>query len=497
MLEEKAQVGGAGQDRVPVRQGARAGHLDRRLPAGADAARAAGDAAGRPAAAAPRPALLPAHHRQPLPAVRIGPGGDASSSSCRSSPRPTGGPTRRCRPEIGAAARRRRPDLAARSRCRSRRPPSATCARRCARSFIDLCRGSVGDYLDRFELQERPAEGDVRGDRRPVRACTARWDTPGSGMNFLVHNMCRLPGVGRHLDDRRGRHGHGHPALRRRRPRAPAPPSRPASKVERILHTGGVAEGVAAGRRRARCARGSWWSTPIRSACATLVGPRQPARRLQPRASTATGATAPTFKVNLALQGLPRFTCLPEDRGQYGPTIHLLPDEDEVIASLRHGVRRGAGRAAARLPHHRVVHPHHGRSQPARRRRATTTRRCSCSGCRTSWRQSTWEAEEERYVQHLLSLCDRFAPGHLATWWSTPSPCTRRRSSSTSASPAGHIHHVDNSFGFADRLPYATPLAGPLLVQRRLATRPARSSAPPATTPPSGSSRTWEQIEGG
>ena len=24
----------------------------------------------------------------------------------------------------------------------------------------------------------------------------------------------------------------------------------------------------------------------------------------------------------------------------------------------------------------------------------------------------------------------------------------------------GHIHHVDNSFGFADRLPYAQPIAG-------------------------------------
>jgi phytoene dehydrogenase-like protein len=24
----------------------------------------------------------------------------------------------------------------------------------------------------------------------------------------------------------------------------------------------------------------------------------------------------------------------------------------------------------------------------------------------------------------------------------------------------GHIHHVDNAFGFSDRLPYATPVAG-------------------------------------
>ena len=38
-----------------------------------------------------------------------------------------------------------------------------------------------------------------------------------------------------------------------------------------------------------------------------------------------------TFKLNLALGGLPKFTCLPEDRGQYGPTIHLLPDEKDVI----------------------------------------------------------------------------------------------------------------------------------------------------------------------
>jgi hypothetical protein len=27
---------------------------------------------------------------------------------------------------------------------------------------------------------------------------------------------------------------------------------------------------------------------------------------------------------------------------------------------------------------------------------------------------TTWEAEEEKYVQHLLSICDRFAPGARA-----------------------------------------------------------------------------------
>jgi phytoene dehydrogenase-like protein len=72
---------------------------------------------------------------------------------------------------------------------------------------------------------------------------------------------------------------------------------------------------------------------------------------------------------------------------------------------------------------------------------------------------TTWDAQEEKYVKHLLSICDRFAPGtselvqevfalhpqkleqHFGLTW-------------------GHIHHVDNSFGFADRLPYSTPIQG-------------------------------------
>src|SRR5260370_37152163 len=42
-----------------------------------------------------------------------------------------------------------------------------------------------------------------------------------------------------------------------------------------------------------------------------------------------------TMKVNLALKSLPRFTCLPEDRGQFGSTMHLLPDEPEVMGAMR------------------------------------------------------------------------------------------------------------------------------------------------------------------
>ena len=53
------------------------------------------------------------------------------------------------------------------------------------------------------------------------------------------------------------------------------------------------------------------------------------------------------MKLNLALRGLPKFKCLPEDKGQYGPTIHLLPEEKDVIASLE---RSFADVKAGRLP---------------------------------------------------------------------------------------------------------------------------------------------------
>src|SRR5690606_20517787 len=56
------------------------------------------------------------------------------------------------------------------------------------RVFVDLCRGSIGDYLARFDF-----ESDLL---RAMYAVTdgfsgvfGTWDSPGTGMNFLVHNM--------------------------------------------------------------------------------------------------------------------------------------------------------------------------------------------------------------------------------------------------------------------------------------------------------------------
>ena len=72
---------------------------------------------------------------------------------------------------------------------------------------------------------------------------------------------------------------------------------------------------------------------------------------------------------------------------------------------------------------------------------------------------SSWEAEESRYVQHLLSICDRFAPGFSDCVVDVFALHPRKIEEHFGIS-YGHIHHVDNSFGFADRLAYATPIQG-------------------------------------
>ena len=52
-------------------------------------------------------------------------------------------------------------------------------------------------------------------------------------------------------------------------------------------------------------------------------------------------------QVNLALTGLPRFTCLPQQAGQHRTTIHLLPEEARVLGALSAGF---ADAQAGRLP---------------------------------------------------------------------------------------------------------------------------------------------------
>ena len=194
-----------------------------------------------------------------------------------------------------------------------------------------------------------------------------------------------------------------------------------------------------------------------------------------------------TLKVNLALKGLPRFRCLPEDRGQFGPTIHLLPDESDVMASLTASF---ADVAAGRLPEFPTIEWYvHTTVDPSLRDAAGHHN----AALFVQWvpyalAGTTWEAEEERYVRHLLSLCDRFAPGTsdlvVDTFALHPQKIEKHFGITR-----GHIHHVDNAFGFTDRVPYRDPGGRAVRGQRGVPSGGQRHRRRRATTPPCASCR--------
>jgi phytoene dehydrogenase-like protein len=322
------------------------------------------------------------------------------------------------------------------------------------RVFIDLCRKPIRDYLARFAFESDllPAMYAVTDG---FSGLTGTWSTPGTGMNFLVHNMCRLAGSDGTFMLVRGGMGTVTARIAGAAQKAGAT-IETGRRAVRILVEGGSVRGVAlAGGAEIRAGVVVCNADPFRMRDLAGAGafPAEFDRRIDSYLRDGT-----TMKVNLALRGLPKFTCLDDDR-VFGSTIHLLPDEHDLIASLERAfaeVREG------RLPDRPTIEWYiHTTLDPSMK----DPQGHHSGALFVQWVPyalsggTSWEREEEGYVAHLLSICDRFAPGTsdlvVDSFTLTP-PKIEQHFGIT----RGHIHHIDNGFGFADRMPYATPIAG-------------------------------------
>jgi len=321
-------------------------------------------------------------------------------------------------------------------------------------AFVDLCRKPVGQYLEKFGFKSDLLKA-MYAVTDGFSGLNGDWDTPGTGMNFLIHNMCRLPGSDGTWMIVKGGMGTVTERLAQAAQEAGAR-IETGRGVEAILSARGVAAGV-------RLKDG----TEIKAGTVLVNADPFRMRDLVGSAELPAGYNArldnyrrdgTTLKVNLALRGLPKFTCLPEDRGQFGSTMHLLPDEGEVMPAMRAAF---ADVKAGRLPRFPTIEWYvHTTVDPSMRDPSGHHN----SALFVQWvpyalSGTTWEAEEEKYIRHLLGICDRFAPGTsalVADAFALPPHKIEQHFGIT----RGHIHHVDNAFGFADRLPYATPVQG-------------------------------------
>ena len=317
-------------------------------------------------------------------------------------------------------------------------------------AFINLCRKPVGDYIDRWGFQS-----DLL---RAMYAVTdgfsglyGTYDTPGTGMNFLIHNMCRLPGSDGTWMICEG--GMGTVTTRfADAARAHGATIECNARVEQVLVENGTARGVRLSDGREVKAKVVIMNGDPFRMLGMADFPDDYRRRID-------GYRKPgsTFKVNLALKGLPKFTCLPEDRGQFGPTIHLLPDEKDVMRSLYEGF--AAVQQGRLAPFPTIEWYIHTTIDPSLRDGEHHNSALFVQWVPLEIKGSSWDAEEDKYARHLLSICDRFAPG-TSDLVVDMFPLHPKKIEQHFGITDGHIHHVDNAFGFADRLPYVTPIAG-------------------------------------
>ena len=330
-------------------------------------------------------------------------------------------------------------------------------------TFIDLVRGSVADYLTRFGFKSELLMS-MYAVTDGLSGLNAGPDDPGTGHNFLVHNMCRLPGSDGTWMIAQG--GMGTVS------RAFADAARAAgahilvdAPVSQITLDGGAASGVVLADGRSVSAR------VVLGACdpyrlMDLVPEGALPEELTSR-MTAVRRTGTTLKLNMALRGLPRFSCLDADSpSPFGSTIHLLPgsatlaggSSESPMAALRAmwaDVQAGVLPAEPTIEWylHTTVDPslqdpegHHSSAlfvqsvpfEPA---------------------GSSWEAELPGYVDRLLDICERYAPGArdlVADVMPLTPPGIEKHFGIT----GGHIHHVDNTVAFNERMPYFTGVDG-------------------------------------
>jgi len=317
--------------------------------------------------------------------------------------------------------------------------------------FIDLVRGDVASYLDRFGFASDLVVA-MYAVTDGLSGLHAGPDTPGSGHNFLVHNMCRLPGAGGTWMIVAGGMGTvtGTIADRARAAGAHIEVDAPVAQV--VVSDGAVA-GVALRDGRTIDA------TTVVAGCDpfTLADLAPLPRPLMDRLESVR-RPGTTLKINLALRDLPQFTCLPADApSPFGSTIHLLPQQ-APLDSVR---AMWADVQAGRLPEFPTLEWYlHTTADPTLQDPdGHHSSALFVQSVPYDIAGSSWDTELSSYVEKMLAICNRFAPGTsdlVADVFALPPPGIEAHFGIRH----GHIHHIDNGIALDARMPYRTGVDG-------------------------------------
>lgn len=320
--------------------------------------------------------------------------------------------------------------------------------------FLDLVRNPVENYLMRFGFESELLMS-MYAVTDGFSGLTGSFGTPKTGMNFLVHNMCRLPGSDGTFMVVKG--GMGSVAKEFARLAIDAGVKIITSAgVERIVSTNNQVTGVLLKNgEELQASIVVCNADPFRMR--EMVGSENLSQPFNKKLDHLK-RFGTTMKVNMALKCLPTFTCLPENRGQHNATIHLLPQKKDVLQTIKKGFEEvQKGRLAEFPTIEWYIHTQLDNSLQDKEKHHS-------SAFFVQWvpyelEGKNWAEEEDRYVKHLFSIAEQFAPGFTDSIVEYSS-LTPQKIEREFGIKYGHIHHVDNTFGFDERVPYATSLEG-------------------------------------
>lgn len=320
-------------------------------------------------------------------------------------------------------------------------------------AFVALVRGSIEAYVERFGVKSDLVRSAIASDA--LSSTFGSWSTPGTGAALLVRHAAQsIAGGADPIPD-----GGMGAVIRMLADAAQSAGATIATgkSATKILIEGNTTAGVqlADGEIvRASTVVSSADPTRLRAMIGDAHLPPEYQRRVD--GYLRPGSVA---KVNLALASLPRFACLPEDHGQHGATIHLVPGAGvDGIARLATAFAEAEAGRLATAPPLEVVLP---TSTDPSLRDADGRHHASVL---VPWAPydlvgTTWAAEEERLVRHVLAVLDAFAPGTSALVVDVFALSPKKLETHFGVT-RGHVHHLDDALIFGDRLPYATPIGG-------------------------------------
>eukprot|EP01041_Mallomonas_annulata_P008782 gene8782-18160_t len=327
------------------------------------------------------------------------------------------------------------------------------------KTFLDLVTKPVEDYLLRFGFKS-----DLLLSMYAVTdgfsGLTGSFGTQGTGMNFLVHNMCRLPGSDGSWMVVESGMGSISKEFARLAMEAGVTIATNVT-VDKVLTNNNIVEGVQTTDGRTILSKVVLCnSDPFR--LRDLVGQENFPADFNAKFDV-WKRHGTTMKVNMALKTLPTFSCLPENRGQHNGTIHLLPPESECPEGILQHIKKGfEGVQRGQLsPCPTIEWYIHTQADPS----LQDPEGRHNSAFFVQWVPyqleggMSWDDEEDAYVKKLFAIAERFAPGFTESVveYSALTPPKIEKHFGISF---GHIHHIDNTFGFDRRMPYATPVEG-------------------------------------